>query len=414
MSGVLFLQGPLGPFFARCARHLSVQGVKTHKINFNGGDRFYAWADHLSDYSGGPAGWPEYLSGYLRQNDIGTVVVYGDCRYYHEQARTVCEDQGIRFWAFEEGYLRPDFVTLESGGVNAHSPLDWTRNAIDSYRPRNRDTAVQVGQTFWQRAQFAILYYVAARLARRQFPYYRHHRPRNWLQEGGCWVRSLLRKGLYRLTQRRYTESLTRNHSGEYFLYPLQTADDFQIRAHSDYSSIEESIRQVVASFASHAASHELLVIKHHPMDRGFCHYGRLIRKLAQEHKVAGRVVYCHDLHLPTLLDHAKGVVTINSTVGISALLHRVPTLTLGRALYDLPELTHQGSLDSFWEQPAQVNEALFKAFRTYLYEKTQLDGSFYRSVHTAVEAACQRMMPVPAVDTVEPLEEQEKEYLAA
>ncbi|MFV8781653.1 capsule biosynthesis protein [Microbulbifer sp. SA54] len=414
MSGVLFLQGPLGPFFARCARHYSALGVKTHKINFNGGDRFYAWADELVDYSAGPAGWPEYLYGYIRQNDIGTVVVYGDCRYYHREARAVCEDLGVRFWAFEEGYLRPDFVTLESGGVNANSPLDWSRKAIDGYRPHNRKTEVQVGQTFWQRAQFAILYYLATRLARRQFPYYRHHRTRNWLQEAGCWVLSFYRKGLYRFTQRKYTESLTRKHSGEYFIYPLQTADDFQIRAHSDYRSIEDSIRQVVASFAANAASHELLVIKHHPMDRGFCHYGRLIRALAREHRVAGRVVYCHDLHLPTLLDHAKGVVTINSTVGISALLHRVPTVTLGRALYDLPELTHQGSLDTFWQQPAPVNPALFKAFRTYLYEKTQLDGSFYKSVETAVEAACQRMMPVVLPETALPVEEREEEYLAA
>jgi capsule polysaccharide modification protein KpsS len=30
--------------------------------------------------------------------------------------------KGIRFLAFEEGYLRPHFITLEEGGVNAFSP----------------------------------------------------------------------------------------------------------------------------------------------------------------------------------------------------------------------------------------------------------------------------------------------------
>lgn len=40
-SAVLFLQGPLGPFFKRLARTFSKAGYITHKINFNGGDRFF-------------------------------------------------------------------------------------------------------------------------------------------------------------------------------------------------------------------------------------------------------------------------------------------------------------------------------------------------------------------------------------
>ncbi|TLM79528.1 capsular biosynthesis protein [Microbulbifer harenosus] len=395
MSGVLFLQGPLGPFFARCARHFSAQGVETHKINFNGGDRYYGWADHCVDYTGGPAGWPEYLYGYLRRNHIRAVVVYGDCRYYHREARAVCKQLGIVFWAFEEGYLRPDFVTLEQGGVNAFSGVDWTRDAIEQYRPHGRKSPLKVGMTFWQRAWFAICYYVAARILSYRFPNYRHHRPRTWWQEAGCWLRSFYRKGLYRISERRFTEALLRNHSGKYFLYPLQTADDFQIREHSDVDSLQASIGEVIASFAGHAAETDVLVIKHHPMDRGFCHYGKLIRRKAREHGVGERVVYCHDLHLPTLLDHAKGLVTVNSTVGISALLHGVPTITLGRALYDIAGLTHQGELADFWQHPQPVDIELFRAFRTYLYELTQLDGSFFRRMDFTVEQVFARMMPV-------------------
>ncbi|WGL16406.1 capsular biosynthesis protein [Microbulbifer bruguierae] len=417
MSGVLFLQGPLGPFFARCARQLSAQGTKTHKINFNGGDRVFGWADEMVDYSGGPAGWPEYLYGYIRRNGIRTVVVYGDCRFYHREARAVCDELGIKFWAFEEGYLRPDFVTMESDGVNAFSPLDWSQRAVKAYRPRGRKSSLHVGPTFWQRAVYASLYYMVTCLTSRHFPSYLHHRPRSCWQEAGCWLRSLYRKGLYKITQRNYTESLVQNHSGEYFLYPLQTADDFQIREHSDFASIEESIQQVMASFTANAQAHELLVIKHHPMDRGFCHYGRLIRKLAHDLKISGRVVYCHDLHLPTLLDHAKGVVTINSTVGISSLLHRVPTVTLGRAMYDMPEMTHQGELDTFWQQPTPVNSALFNAFRTYLYERTQLDGSFYKLMDETVEAAVRRIViatKVAEASAFESAEERKEDYLAA
>jgi capsular polysaccharide export protein len=43
-----------------------------------------------------------------------------------------------------------------------------------------------------------------------------------------------------------------------------------------------------------------------------------------------------HDLHLPTLLAHASGTVVINSTVGPSALHHKVPSKTTGSAFYDM------------------------------------------------------------------------------
>lgn len=417
MSGVLFLQGPLGPYFARCARHFARQGIATHKINFNGGDRHYGWADKQVDYTGGPAGWSDYLSGYLRQNAIRAIVVYGDCRYYHREARAVCEDLGVAFWAFEEGYLRPDFVTLERGGVNAFSDVDWASPAISNYRPHGRKTSITVGRTFWQRAWFASVYYVIAWLSSRNFPHYRHHRPRTWWQEAGCWLRSFYRKGLYRFIERNYTEALVRNHGGEYFLYPLQTADDFQIREHSDVASLRDSIAEVIASFARHAAPKNILVIKHHPMDRGFCHYGKLIEYCAGERGVKDRVVYCHDLHLPTLLDHAKGLVTINSTVGISGLLHRVPTIALGRALYDMPGLTHQGTLEDFWLHPQPVDVALFRAFRTYLYELTQLDGSFSRYMDYTIDLTWQRMEPSLIGEERPQIgdeSEDEKEYIAA
>lgn len=410
------MQGPLGPFFARCARYFSERGLQTHKINFNGGDRLFGWADHLVDYRGGPAGWPEYFAGYLRQHDIRAVVVYGDCRYYHREARAVCEAQGVSFWAYEEGYLRPDFVTLEQGGVNGFSGTDWSPEAVHNYTPHNRSNTIRIGQTFWQRAWFAIAYYITSCFSRREFSGYRHHRPRNCVQEALCWLKSLYRKGLYKFTQRKYTASLVERHSGEYYLYALQTQDDFQLREHSDFDDIEDSIGEVVRSFAQGAAEHELLVIKHHPMDRGFCHYGKLINRLAREHKVRGRVVYCHDLHLPTLLKHARGLVTINSTVGISALLHKVPTITLGRALYDQPGLTHQGTLSEFWQSPQPVDPEFFRAFRTYLYERTQLDGSFFKDMDHAVALSWLRMAPVlvSGIERPVPQLEDEKDYLAA
>ncbi|WHI48549.1 hypothetical protein [Microbulbifer sp. VAAF005] len=117
MSVAVFLQGPHGPFFAQLAKRLSQSGVITHKINFNGGDRYFAWADFQADFTGGESDWSAFFSDYLSKNNVDTVFCYGDCRRLHTIAKSICESKGIAFGVFEEGYLRPDFITLEFGGL---------------------------------------------------------------------------------------------------------------------------------------------------------------------------------------------------------------------------------------------------------------------------------------------------------
>lgn len=111
---------------------------------------------------------------------------------------------------------------------------------------------------------------------------------------------------------------------------------------------MRDFIQEVVISFAKEADTSLHLVFKHHPMDRGYRHYGQLLRELASEYGLDGRVHYMCDVHLPTLMKHSLGVVTINSTTGIQALHHGKPVIALGRAIYNLPKLTYQGSLDQF------------------------------------------------------------------
>lgn len=119
-------------------------------------------------------------------------------------------------------------------------------------------------------------------------------------------------------------------------------------------------------------------------MDRGYRDYNALIERLATATGLGPRVSYIHDKHLPSLLDHARGVVVVNSTVGLSALYHGAPTKACGDALYDMPGLTYQGTLDEFWGAAAtdtQPDRRLYQRFRDYLVARTQLNGSFYKPI---------------------------------
>src|SRR5690606_41663120 len=75
------------------------------------------------------------------------------------------------------------------------------------------------------------------------------------------------------------------------------------------------------------------------------------------------RVIFIEGGSLPRLSRDAKGMVTVNSTSGMVALEQQRPVAALGRAIYDIEGLTHQGPLDEFWEQPRRPDPELLKHF---------------------------------------------------
>jgi capsular polysaccharide export protein len=375
---VLLLQGPVGPFFRRLAERLRAAGAEVHKVNFNGGDWLF-YPRHALSWRGHPRQWPEFLQSLIERRHIDLVLLFGDCRPIHTAAREVARRLGVRVGAFEEGYIRPNFITFEDSGVNGYSLLPRTPEFYRRLPDSRPQVEVEVGNTFRHAAVWAALYYIASAAARTWFPHYRHHRPLK-LSEAWPWLRSAWRKALYRFRERDALERLSGALRGRFFLVPLQVSVDSQVRHHSDFRSVRHFIRHVMASFAAHAPEDALLVIKHHPLGRGYHDHRGLLARLAEEFRITGRVLYIHDQHLPTLLDHARGAVVINSTAGLTAIAHGAPIKVCGVAVYDVPGLTFQGSLDEFWRRAEtfRPDRALFRRFRAHLIERTQINGSFY------------------------------------
>ena len=119
-------------------------------------------------------------------------------------------------------------------------------------------------------------------------------------------------------------------------------------------------------------------MLKDHPLDRAYRSYSTLIRQLGERYGLSSRLYYIDIVNLPAVLDNAQGTVVINSTVGLSSLIHLVPTLCLGRAVYDITGLTFQGSLDEFWRQPGSVDPVLLQKFILWLRRETQLVGTIW------------------------------------
>lgn len=376
---VLLLQGPIGPFFARLATDLQALGAKVFKVNFNAGDWYY-FPSGAINYRGTMDEWPDWLDDLVARLNIDVIFLFGDCRPVHFAARAVATCRGVEVGVFEEGYVRPDYVTLERFGVNGYSRMSRDPEVYRSASPLGPLPAQPVGNSYWAMVWCAFSYYTMAVMGVWLFPHYQHHRPLS-LREGWPWLRSIWRKQWYRLKERGLQEALTGRYSQRYFLLPLQVFNDAQIRVHAEMDSLEQFIETAMESFARHAPDDTLLVIKHHPMDRGYRDYTDFIRRFAERKNISARVHYIHDQHLPTLLEHARGVVVVNSTVGLSALLHGAPTVACGNAMYDIAGLTFQGSLNDFWcaAPQSRPDRELFRRFRDYLITRTQLNGSFYK-----------------------------------
>lgn len=374
---VLLLQGPVGPFFARLTEDLRLVGAQVFKVNFNAGDWFF-YRRGAFNYRGTMEDWPKWLDDLIRRLNIDVVCLFGDCRPIHVAASLVLSQYKIESWVFEEGYVRPDYVTLERFGVNGYSrrSRDPDHYLDEPVVPKKQT----VGNTYWAMVVCGFWYFTIGGLGKPWFRHYQHHRPMSWL-EGLPWLRSVWRKQWYQWVERDVQEQLTGSERVPFFLVPLQVYNDAQITNHSDFQAVEHFIEDTMQSFAQHAPADAWLVFKHHPMDRGYKDYAALIKRLTQQLGMGARVRYIHDQHLPTLLDHACGVVVVNSTVGLSALHHGAPIKVCGNAMYDIPGLSYQGTLDQFWlaAPKAKPNSGLYNRFRNHLISKTQLNGSFYK-----------------------------------
>ncbi|EAJ9448760.1 capsule biosynthesis protein [Campylobacter coli] len=376
-KNVLLLQGPVGTFFHRLAIKMEKNKTKVLKLNFNGGDFFF--------YPNGKRckcdekDLENFYENFFKEKKIDAIVMYNDCRLIHAKAIKVARKLGIGIWIFEEGYLRPYCITFEKDGVNANSSLPRDKNFYLSCNILTKESIKEIPGGFKFMAFSAFLYWFFSFLLAPFFNNKLHHRtlfPFEFL----FWFRSLYRKYLYKFTEKKLNQKIY-SLEKKYFLAILQVYNDTQIKHHYK-KSIEEFIEELILSFANHARAKSYLVFKHHPMDRGYRNYSKLINELSQKYHVEGRILYVHDTYLPTLLKRALGCITINSTVGLSAILESCPTKVCGNAFYDFEGLAYPKKLQFFWREAHayKPNPSLVLNFKNYLLNTNQFNGNFYKN----------------------------------
>lgn len=357
-------------------------GCEVARVGFNAGDEAF-WRPKASylPYNDNPQDWPDYLAGLLESREVTDIVLYGDTRPIHAAAVEAARQRGITVHVFEEGYLRPYWVTYERGGANGHSRLmEMTVSGMQEALAMS-DMEAPLPPAHWgdmrQHVFYGALYHWFVMFRNRKYRNFRPHRALPVTKEFQLYLKRLLLMPVQAL-ERRLAERRIRNGGFPYHLALLQLEHDSSFQMHSPFTSMGDFLAEVITGFAEGAPRHHHLVIKAHPLEDGRAQVRRTLRRLAREHGVEGRVHYVRGGKLAQLLNEARSAVTVNSTAGQQVLWRGIPLRVFGRAVYGKPEFVSEQPLAQFFAAPARPDSRAYKDYRRFLLETSQVPGGYY------------------------------------
>ena len=376
----LFLQGPCGRFYSHLQRSLEAEGHRCTRVAINGGDLIGGLFDGIHLYRRSFADWPQWLLALVQRGGITDLICYGDCRPYHRAAITALQPLGVTVHVLEEGYLRPNWVTCEKDGVNGNSALTRINlDAIDevSVAESGASPEIEVKGTQWHYMLSGFVHYLCTLLLTPLFPRYQTHRDLDIAGEGALWIERFITWPLRKSRTARNLKAIARR-GRPIHLALLQLNADSQLREHSSFQSSRHFAEFCIAEFAASGSPDAVLVFKNHPLDNGVINLARVIREEAEKHKLSERVFFIDSGKLVPLLEKAISVTAINSTAVHQALLRGIPTMVLGKAVFNHPQIVPRMRLGDFFRMRPHKGDDGYRKLVSLMRQTSQYNGGFY------------------------------------
>jgi len=378
----VFLQMPQSSFPRRLGLKLAAKGHTVHKINFCGGDLLHWPWPGARNYRKDLNAWPTFFNDFLERSRATDLLLIGDRRPLHQPAITLARRRGVRIFVFDEGYVRPHFVTLAKNGVGGRSELprdpDLIRELAAGLPPYPPPPDLK--PDIHRKVRDAIKHHFGNVVFWPIFPRYRTHRPQTVFRE----LTGLLPRHFTRGRRRKKDETALREFLADgrpYFFLPLQLPADTQIRCYCPFINLQELMTVILASFKRRAPEEYSLVIRSHPLDWEIGSHRKFALSFAKAVGLEGRICFVNEGDTDRMIAGSKGLVLVNSTTGLTALAKGKPVFCLGEAIYALPGLAAsggEGDLDEFWSRPPQPDPALCRDFLRLLRDRAITTGNYY------------------------------------
>jgi capsular polysaccharide export protein len=142
---------------------------------------------------------------------------------------------------------------------------------------------------------------------------------------------------------------------------------------------------------ASAVAEDYAIVVKLHPVDVNCVDYSDLMQRYPD-------VIFLRDYPANTLIKNASLVITINSTVGVEALIHCKPVITLGQNFYNVPDVVYH--VENLSDLPRAIASSLssppekdkIRRLLYYLYHQYFAHGSWKDYSPKSIKAVAGKM----------------------
>lgn len=378
----LFLQGPHGPFFNRLGAMLRRTGAQVWRVGFNAGDRaFWFHPKSYLPFRGAQDDWRGWFIDQIHEKRVTDVVLYGDVRRIHAEAVEEAKRRGLTVHVFEEGYMRPYWVTYERGGSNGHSRLMDMSVAEMQQALALSDMEAPLPPAHWGDMRhhifYGALYHWFVMFRNGDYHNFCPHRSLTVVQEFLLYLKRLVLMPAGWIDRVIATQRI-RLGGFPYHLCLMQLEHDSSFQKHSPFNTMPDFVELVIAGFKEGAPGHHHLVFKAHPLEDDRAGIRRAIREAARTHGVSDRVHYVRGGKLAQLLNDARTAVTVNSTAAQQVLWRGIPLKVFGNAVYAKPEFVSTQPLAEFFAQPFRPDNKAYKDYRRYLLETSQLPGGFY------------------------------------
>ena len=374
LSGRRFLivSAPFGGFGVALARTLEARGATVQRMIFNAGDAMNWRRAGGVVFKAAAEVWAERLAELAA--DFTDLLLFGEGGPYNRAVLSATEGLDARVWVLENGYFRPDWITVELNGVNASSGLPRFRDGYPAPEPVLPEP-IPVGRILPHHVVNITAYHVIQTLGAFLFPRHANHYTASPLSQCLGHVRRYLSLATRRPSENDVDVIAAR---GEFFIVCLQREGDAQLLRYSRYADNTAFLAEVMTSFAAHAPRNARLVVKNHPLDPGLIDLSAVTRRLVIERGLQGRVDFIDGGNLAQLCRASQGMVVNNSSAALSALGFHTPVKVLGDAFFDFDGLTDQQALDDFWSAPQAPDTALFTRFRAHVIAQSQVNGNFH------------------------------------
>ncbi|MDO8684359.1 MAG: hypothetical protein Q7N50_12845 [Armatimonadota bacterium] len=181
-----------------------------------------------------------------------------------------------------------------------------------------------------------------------------------------------------------------------YVLFAMQVHDDTQVLLFSPHlQSMEAAVTYVaeqVKDYNARSGDHVRLVVKEHPSDYGRVDYSSLRASFPD-------IYFLLTTPVNEALQDALAVLTLNSSVGVEALIRFRPVITLGEAFYNVPGVVRHvepkedlsKALSETIDQP--IDRDLVTRFLYFLRYEYLVPVSVKSAARQTIAPAVQRVM---------------------